>query len=161
MLALLFESSVLGDRTFLGTKVSLVPAYVCCVACREGHEAGGWFALAATFFWVLSGVTGGPIFMVLLPVASILAAFVCNTWLTRSLFPALAGCLLATALCRVGVYLQRLYMDYPLPPRRPAVDHASTALFHGPRPPAVVGDRLDRKVRWYKWNVEADFAPFS
>lgn len=116
MLALLLESSVLGDRTFLGTKVSLVPAYVCCVACREGHETGGWFALAATFFWVLSGVTGGPVFMVLLPVASILAAFVCNTWLTRSLFPALAGCLLATALCHVGVYLQRLYMDYPLPP---------------------------------------------
>lgn len=116
LLALLLESSVLGHRTFFGSKISLVPSYVCCVACREGHENGGWFAVAATLFWALSGVTGGPMFMFLLPAASILASFVCNTWLTRSLFPALAGCLLATALCHVGVYLQRLYMDYPLPP---------------------------------------------
>lgn len=54
--------------------------------------------------------------MFLLPAASILASFVCNTWLTRSLFPALAGCLAAAALCHFGVYFQRLYMDYPMPP---------------------------------------------
>lgn len=116
LLALLVESSVLGDRTFFGSKASLLPAYVCCVACREGHEPGGWFALGATLFWAMSGVTGGPVFMFLLPAASILASFVCNTWLTRSLFPALAGCLMAAALCHFGVYLQRLYMDYPMPP---------------------------------------------
>lgn len=116
LLVLLVESSVLGNRTFWGTKLSLVPAYICCVTCREGHERGGWFALAAAVFWALSGVTGGPLFVALLPAASMLAAFICSTWLTRTLFPALAGCLFAAAVCQFGVYLQRLYMDYPLPP---------------------------------------------
>lgn len=116
LLALLFESTVLGGHTFLGTRLSLVPAYACCAACREGHESGGLFALLATLFWSMSGVTGGPVFMALLPLACILSAYVCTAWLTRSLLPVLAGCLLATALCQLGVYFQRLYMDYPMPP---------------------------------------------
>lgn len=53
--------------------------------------------------------------MFLLPAAAILASYVCNTWLTRSLLPALAGCLLTNAACHFGVYLQRLYMDYAMP----------------------------------------------
>ena len=39
LLVLLLTTVVLGSRTFLGVKLSLVPVYVACVACREGHEA--------------------------------------------------------------------------------------------------------------------------
>ncbi len=116
LLTLLIESSVLGHRTFFGAKLSLIPSYLCCAACREGHERGGVFALCATLFWALSGVTGGPVFMALLPASCIAAAYLCNALLTRSLPPVMAGCLFSLALCQGGLYLLRLYLLEPMPP---------------------------------------------
>ena len=52
LLVLLLTTVVLGSRTFLGVKLSLVPVYVACVACREGHEAGGFFALALSLIHI-------------------------------------------------------------------------------------------------------------
>ena len=117
LLVVLLSTVVLGNRTFTGTKLSLVPVYVTCVACREGHEAGGFFALAAALLWALSGAEGGAVFMLMLPVAAIVAGYFCNTYLSRTLLPALAGCLLALVLCEGGVYVQRLYMGSALPPQ--------------------------------------------
>ena len=115
LLVMLLSTVVLGNRTFFGTKLSLVPVYVGCVACREGHEAGGLFALATSLFWALSGAEGGAVFVLLLPVASLIAGFFCNTYLNRALLPATAGCLLALVLCEGGVYVQRMFMDAPMP----------------------------------------------
>ena len=112
---MLVNTAVLGDRTFLGTKLSLVPAYVCCVACREGHEAGGFFALACALVWALSGITGGAAFVLLLPVSAVVAGFFCTAWLTRSLLPTLAFCLMSLVLCEGGVYLLRLFLGQPMP----------------------------------------------
>ncbi len=116
LLTLLIESSALGHRTFFGAKLSLIPSYLCCVTCREGHERGGAFTLCATLFWALSGVTGGPVFMALLPASCIAAAYLCNACLTRSLLPVMAGCLFSLALCQGGLYLLRLYLLEPMPP---------------------------------------------
>lgn len=116
LFVMMVSTVILGNRTFLGTKLSLVPIYVSCVACHEGHESGGFFALGASLLWALSGAAGGAVFVLMLPLASILASYFCNTYLTRSLLPAMASCLLALVLCEGGVYIQRSYMDAVMPP---------------------------------------------
>ena len=118
---MMVSTVILGNRTFFGAKLSLVPVYVTCVACWEGHEAGGFFALACALVWALSGASGGAVFVLTLPVAAVVAGFFCTTYLTRSLLPAMAGCLLALALCEGGVLVQRLYMDAALPSNAPAL----------------------------------------
>ncbi len=116
LLALLLESSALGHIRFLGAPLSLTPPYICCVACREGHEAGGTFALGAALFWALSGVTGGPVVVALLPAACMTASFLCGACFTRTLLPAMAGCLFSLLLCQGGIYIVRLFMGDPMPP---------------------------------------------
>lgn len=116
LLALLLESSALGHTRFFGAPLSLTPPYVCCVACREGHEAGGVFALGAALFWALSGVTGGPVVVALLPGACMAASFLCGAYFTRTLLPAMAGCLFSLVLCQGGIYAVRLFMGNPMPP---------------------------------------------
>ena len=115
LVVLLLNTVVLGHRTFFGAKLSLVPVYVTCVACREGHESGGLFALAAGLVWALSGAAGGAMFVLMLPVAAVISGYFTETYLTRWLLPAMAGCLLALLLSEGGIYLQRLYMAQPLP----------------------------------------------
>ena len=115
LLVLLLNTAALGSRTFFGAKLSLVPVYVTCVACREGHEKGGLFALAAGLFWSLSGAAGGAMFVLMLPVAAVVSGYFTATYLSRTLLPAMAGCLLALVLCEGGIYLLRLYMAQPLP----------------------------------------------
>ena len=121
LLVMLLSTVMLGDRRFWGTKLSLVPVYVSCVSCREGHEAGGFFALASALLWTLSGAEGGAVFVLMLPVAAVISGFFCNTYLTRTLLPALAGCLLALVLCEGGVYVQRVYMGAAMPPDAPVL----------------------------------------
>ena len=112
---LLLNTVVLGGRTFLGAKLSLVPVYVACVAGREGHESGSVFALAAGLLWALSGIEDGAMFVLMLPLAAVFAGYFPATYLTRTLLPALPGCLLALVLCEGAVYVQRLYMGLALP----------------------------------------------
>ena len=121
LLVLLVNTVVLGGRTFLGTKLSLLPVYAACVACREGHESGGVFALAAALLWALSGVEGGAVFVLMLPLAAVIAGYFPATYLTRTLLPALGGCLLTLVLCEGAVFLQRLYMGAALPANAPAL----------------------------------------
>ena len=134
LLVLLLTTVVLGSRTFLGVKLSLVPVYVACVACREGHEAGGFFALACALVWAMAGQSSGTVFMCLLPVAAVVAGFFCSTYLTRSLLPAMAGCLLALVLCEGGVYVLRLYLGEPLPSSGLALLGIQTGLSMLPAP---------------------------
>ena len=115
LVVMILSTVVLGNRTFFGTKLSLVPVYVCCVACREGHESGGFFALGCGLVWALSGITGGPAFVLLLPVSAIVAGFFCTAWLTQSLLPTMAFCLLSLVLCEGGVYVLWLFLGEPLP----------------------------------------------
>lgn len=115
LLVMMLATVILGNRAFFGAKLSLIPVYVVCVACREGHEAGGFFALACALVWALSGATGGAAFVLLLPVCALVAGFFCAAYLTRSLLPAMAFCLLGLALCEGGVYVQRLYLGAAMP----------------------------------------------
>lgn len=116
VVVILLNTTVLGNRTFCGAKLSLLPVYAACVACREGHESGGIFALASALVWTLTGAEGGVVFVLLLPVAAVIAGFFCTAYFPPSLLPTLVSCLLALTLCEGGVYLQRLYMDAPMPP---------------------------------------------
>ena len=84
------------------------------MACREGHEAGGTFALAASLLWALAGSEGGVMFVLLLPAAAVTAGFFCSAYFTPNLLPTLTGCLLALALCEGGVYIQRALLGYLL-----------------------------------------------
>lgn len=115
LIVMMLSTVVMGNRTLWGAKLSLVPVYVCCVACREGHENGGFFALVAALLWALSGAEGGAVFVLMLPVASVISGYFLSTYLSCSLLPAMAGCLLALTLCEGGVYVQRLYMGAALP----------------------------------------------
>lgn len=115
LLVVLLSTSVLGNRTFLGTKLSLLPVYAACVACREGHEQGGLFALLTAVFWALSGASGGAVFLFLLPLGSIVAGYITSAFVTRSLLPALGGSLLTLVLCEGAVYVQRLFLGSPMP----------------------------------------------
>jgi len=121
LLVMMIETVVLGNRTILGAKLSLAPVAVACVACREGHESGGVFALAASLVWCLSGAAGGTLVLLVLPPAAIICGYFCSTYLTRGILPCLAGCLLALAATDGGAYLQRLYLGGAMPadaPRR-------------------------------------------
>ena len=115
LLVLLLSTSVLGNRTFLGTKLSLLPVYAACVACREGHEQGGLFALITAAFWALSGASGGAVFVFLLPLGSMVAGYITSAYVTRSLMPAVGGSLLNLVLCEGAVYVQRLFLGSPMP----------------------------------------------
>lgn len=115
LLVLLLSTTVLGDRTFLGTKLSLVPVYVACTACREGHERGGLFALLTALFWALSGAAGGAVFLFCLPLGSIIAGYITSAYVAQALLPALCGTALTLVLCEGGVYVQRLFLGSPLP----------------------------------------------
>lgn len=115
LLVMMVQTVILGNRTFWGAKLSLVPVAVACVACREGHESGGVFALAAGLLWCLSGVSGGSAYLLLLPVSAVICGYFCSTYLTRSLLPCAAGCLLTLTLAEGGAYLQRYYLGGALP----------------------------------------------
>lgn len=128
LLVMLLATVILGHRTFFGAKLSLVPVYVTCVACREGHESGGFFALGSALVWALSGATGGAVWMLMLPVAAVIAGFFCTTYLTRALLPTAAFCLLGLALCEGGVYVQRLFMDAPMPSNAPVLTAVTVGL---------------------------------
>lgn len=134
LLTMLVNATVLGNRTFFGAVLSLPPVYVACVACREGHESGSLFALGAALLLALSGAEGGAVFVLLLPAAAAAAGFFCSAYFTANLLPTLAGCLLALALCEGGVYVQRFYMDAPMPSNAPALLGLQVGLSMVPAP---------------------------
>lgn len=115
LFVLLFSSVVLGDKTFFGAKLSLLPVYITCVACREGHESGGFFALITTFFWALSGASGVAVILVMLTLSCVIAGYICSAYLTRSLLPTAVFCLMSLVLSEGGVYAQRIFMGEPMP----------------------------------------------
>ena len=115
LLVVLLSTTVLGNRTFFGAKLSLLPVYVTCVACRETHENGGLFALLTGLFWALTGAAGGPMFLFFMPLGCMLAGYVTSAYVTRSLMPAVCGSLLTLVLCEGGVYIQRLFLGSPMP----------------------------------------------
>ena len=97
---LLFLMTMVTETIFLahvrpfGTRLSLVPVVLLCIAAREGAEAGGLFVLLASFFWCLSGDADSALCVFTLTAAAVAAGGLCGTWLTRALAPAMAFCLL-------------------------------------------------------------------
>lgn len=115
LLVMMVQTVILGSRTILGTRLSLVPVAVACVACTQDHESGGLYALLCALAWTLSGESTGAVYLLMLPIAACVGGYLCSTYLTHGLLPSLAMCLLALSLCEGGVYLLRLFMGAPLP----------------------------------------------
>lgn len=115
LLAMLVQTVVLGSRTILGARLSLVPVVVACVACTQDHESGSLYALICAIVWTLSGESSGAVYLLMLPIAAAVGGYLCSTYLTHGLLPCFVMCLLALALTEGGVYAQRLYMGAPLP----------------------------------------------
>lgn len=85
LLALLLQTSVLGNVRLLGVQFCLLPVAVACVAAREGKDNGAVFGLACGVFWALSGTQYGPVYILALPVAGALVGLACEMWMRRSL----------------------------------------------------------------------------
>lgn len=94
LLALLVQTVVLGNRSLFGAQPHLVPVVIVCVCLREGPERGGLFALLASLFWCLSGVSMGSVSIAVLTVVPVLASVLCRAVLANRFVP----CLLATAV---------------------------------------------------------------
>lgn len=118
---LLFLMTMVTETIFLahvrpfGTRLSLVPVVLLCIAAREGAESGGLFVLLASFFWCLSGDADSALCVFTLTAAAVAAGGLCGTWLTRALAPAMAFCLLGLILSQGGSWLLRLYLAEPMP----------------------------------------------
>ena len=115
LLSMLVGSTILGGMDIFGTKITILPLVIICVACREGHESGGLFALITTVIWTLSGVGGSSIYIVMLCLVSVVAGYFCTTYFTKGPFPAMAACMVGLALSEGTIALQRIYFGLEMP----------------------------------------------
>ena len=88
LLAMMLQTVVFGNRSFLGVHPDLVPVVITCVCLREGAERGGLFALLASVFWALSGVDYGSLQILMLTVLPIVGSLLCSRLLSNRFFPA-------------------------------------------------------------------------
>lgn len=58
------QGVIFGRARYFGTKLSLIPVAVACIAMHGGAEDGGVFGLAAGLFWCLSGGDGGGVLII-------------------------------------------------------------------------------------------------
>jgi cell shape-determining protein MreD len=111
LLTLAVQTVVFGRaRYFGGAKLSLIPVLVVCTAMLNGAENGGTFALAAGLLWCLSGADGAGLTLMLLTVCAVLAGWLCDRYLRRSLLSALLMSLGALLVCEGGLFLFKYYL---------------------------------------------------
>lgn len=115
LMTIVVETVFLGHVRIAGTKLSLVPVVLACVAAREGAEAGGLFVLVASVFWCFSGSDYGSFYIFVLTLVAVTAGYFCGFHLTKNLLPTMLFCLIALAASQGGVYLLRWYLDASVP----------------------------------------------
>lgn len=103
-------------RIFGGT-TDLVPCGIFVICTLEGTQRGCIFALAASFLYLLSGVSPGPHVMVLVTVAAVLVAALRQAYLQQG-FPATLLCTgLAMLLYELFVFGFCLLLGFVTPDR--------------------------------------------
>lgn len=82
------QGVIFGRARYFGTKLSLIPVAVACIAMHGGAEDGGVFGLAAGLFWCLSGGDGGGVLIILCTLCALAAGYLCDRYLNRNLLSA-------------------------------------------------------------------------
>lgn len=105
---MLLQTIVLPQMRFFEFSLSFIPVCLVCIAVREGAERGTFFAILAGLVFCLSGISDGPLYLVLFSVSAALAGAVCDNFYTRSFVPALVLSLMALLFCETAVFLFRV-----------------------------------------------------
>ena len=89
LLAMMLQTVVFGNHSFLGVHPSFVPVVITCVCLREGPERGGLFALLTSLFWCLSGADEGSVSIAVLTVVPVVGSVLCRAVLANRFLPCL------------------------------------------------------------------------
>ena len=108
LLTMLIQTIVLPQIKLTGITLCIVPIGIVCVAVREGAEKGALFALITGLIFCLSGISEGPLYIVLFTLSAALSGAICDSYYTRSFFPGLVLSLMSLALCEGLVFLFRV-----------------------------------------------------
>lgn len=111
LLAILLQTVVFGNRTFLGARPDLVPVVIACVCLREGAERGGTFALLGSLFWYLTGAEQGSVCIVTLTVLPVIGSLLCRTMLAERFLPCLLITLVTLFVEQSVMFLLKFFFD--------------------------------------------------
>ncbi len=87
LLAMMFQTVVLGNRPIFGVIPDFVTVVITCVCLREGPQRGGWFALLTSVFWCLSGADNGSISIAVMTIMPVMGSIVCRCVLNNRFMP--------------------------------------------------------------------------
>lgn len=110
LMVLVLQDVVFGRARYFGTKISLIPLVIACVAMHGGAEKGGAFGLAAGVVWCLSGGDGGGMLIIFSTVCALAAGYLCDRYLNRNILSAAMMSVLALVLTQTLLFLFKLYM---------------------------------------------------
>ncbi len=114
LMVYLLQTVVFSHVTVFGTKLSLLVATVCIMATTLEHTKAGWLALGVAGFWSLTGQSSGGVYLLFLPVVSLLIAWLCTHYFARNFGTALMAGAFGVAACEGGFILQQWYMEQPM-----------------------------------------------
>jgi len=110
VLSVLIDSTVLPRIPIGGITLCSVPVCMACVAVREGAQRSCIFALFAGIFYALSGVNLGAMYILMLTVSAVLCGGICDFHFNRGFISSVILGLFSLMLCRVPMFLFRLYL---------------------------------------------------
>lgn len=111
LLALLLQTSVVGNLTLLGAHFSILPAAVCCTAMREGRDSGAVYGLCCGVLQALSGTSYGAVYILTLTLVGMLSGMACDFWLRRGFLTALLLSFLSVLLVEGAVCLLLIFTE--------------------------------------------------
>ena len=104
LFAWLTQTTLFGQRTFLGSHLSLFPVAAVSVAVMCGAEKGSLFCLIAGILYCFTGADMGPVTLVAITLVGALAGGACQSFFRRHLAPCAIFAALVL-LCSDGVIL--------------------------------------------------------
>lgn len=107
---LVLQDVVFGRARYFGTKLSLLPVAVACIAMHGGAENGGAFGLAAGLLWCLSGGDGGGLLILLCTLCALCAGYLCDRYLNRNALSALMMSLLSLLITQTLLFLFKRFV---------------------------------------------------
>ena len=104
------QGVVFGRTRYFGTKLSLLPVALACIAMHAGAENGGVFGLAAGTFWCLSGGDGAGLLILLCTLCAVAVGYLCDRYLNRNFLSALMMSLLTLIVMQGLLFLFKRYL---------------------------------------------------
>lgn len=107
LLAMMVQTVVFGNRTFLGVQPDLVPVVIVCVCLRESAERGGLYALLCSLLWCLSGADQGSVCIAVLTFVPVLGSILCTAFLSERYLPCLCLTVLTLLIEQSAMFFLR------------------------------------------------------